>query len=180
MRCTQQFSLPLQRDFADLVDLIQSTLAHIADGICHALKVRVETILNTGSDLISLYAISNLMRFYENIINQVCSGFEEYFSGIYLHHKFHSKIVRGGQLEACIANLQKYSEETYLNVLTVQVKSLLHGPAGSHMGLEPPQTTLVPPQNVARLLSVLKEILSVASMVESRQTDIIKASHYNI
>lgn len=116
----------------------------------------METILNSGVDLITLYAISNLIRFYENIINQ---------------------IVKGGQLEECILGLHSYSENAYLNALSAQVKTLLQGPPGSHMGLEPPQTSLIPPQNVARLLSVLKEILSVASMVESRQTDIIKVIH---
>lgn len=89
---------------------------------------------------------------------------------------FFLQIVKGGQLEECISNLERYSEDTYLNALSAQVKSLLQGPPGFHMGLEPPQTTLVPPPNVARLLSVLKEILSVASMVESRQTDIIKVN----
>lgn len=75
-----------------------------------------------------------------------------------------------------MSNLQSFSEVTYLNSLTAQVKTLLQGPPGSHMGLEPPHTNLLPPQNVARLLSILKEILSVASMVESRQVDIIKVS----
>lgn len=84
------------------------------------------------------------------------------------------QIVKGGQLEECISDVQKYSEDTYLSALSVQVETFLQGLPGSHMGLEPPQTNLVPPQNVARLLSVLKEILSVASMVESRRTDIIK------
>lgn len=55
----------------DLSDQIQAALAHISDGVCHALKVRVETILNACSDLITLYAVSNLIRFYQNILNQV-------------------------------------------------------------------------------------------------------------
>lgn len=42
------------------------------------------------------------------------------------------------------------------------------------MGLEPPNNDLIPSHSVTRLLSILKEILSVASMVESRQTDIMK------
>lgn len=60
-----------ENSFPDLVEQISTALAHIADGICHALKVRVETILNSSSDLITLYATSNLIRFYQNIINQV-------------------------------------------------------------------------------------------------------------
>ena len=50
---------------------MQIALAQISDGICHPLKVGVETILNSEKDLITLYAVSNLMRFYQNIINNV-------------------------------------------------------------------------------------------------------------
>lgn len=71
--------------FADLSDQIQAALAHISDGICHALKVRVETILNAGTDLITLYAVSNLIRFYQNIINQV--------SNIYVLKYIHTYIL---------------------------------------------------------------------------------------
>lgn len=60
-----------QCDKHDLTDQIQSALGHISDGICHPLKVRVETILNSEKDLIILYALANLMRFYQNIINNV-------------------------------------------------------------------------------------------------------------
>lgn len=42
------------------------------------------------------------------------------------------------------------------------------------MGLEPPQRDLVPPSSVGRLLNILKEILSVATMVDGRQSDITK------
>lgn len=62
----------------------------------------------------------------------------------------------------------------YLKVLSTQVKELLQGPPGTSIGLEPPQNDLVPPQSVGKLLNILKEILSVASMVESRQADISK------
>jgi conserved oligomeric Golgi complex subunit 6 len=57
--------------FVDLTDQIQTALSHISDGICHPLKVRVETIFNSEKDLIVLYAVANLMRFYQNIINNV-------------------------------------------------------------------------------------------------------------
>lgn len=58
---------------ADLTDQIQTALSHMSDGICHPLKVRVETIFNSEKDLIVLYAVANLMRFYQNIINNVRS-----------------------------------------------------------------------------------------------------------
>lgn len=58
-------------DKNDLTEQIQHALAHISDGICHPLKIRVETILTAEQDLIVLYAVSNLMRFYQNIIKNV-------------------------------------------------------------------------------------------------------------
>lgn len=58
-------------DRNDLTEQLQLALAHISDGICHPLKIRVETILTAEQDLIVLYAVSNLMRFYQNIIKNV-------------------------------------------------------------------------------------------------------------
>lgn len=85
------------------------------------------------------------------------------------------QIVKGGALEDCIINLQLFSESTYLKSLSQQVRELLHGQPNTNMiGLEPPNNDLTPSHSVIRLLSILKEILSVASMVESRQADITK------
>lgn len=139
-------------DKNDLSDQIQAAVAHVTDGVCHALKVRVETILNASHDLIILYSVSNLIRFYQAILGQ---------------------IVRGGALEECLVNLHAYSETNYLKVLTTNVKDLLQKPNGTSME-PPPSNDLVPSQSVTQLLRILKEILSVASMVESRQTDITK------
>lgn len=96
------------------------------------------------------------MRFYQNIINNV---------------------IKGGNLEECLVNLQSFSEHSYLNSLGQQVRQLLQGPPGTNIGLEPPQSDLIPPQSVAKLLTILKEMLSVASMVESRQNDIAKVMY---
>lgn len=140
-------------DKNDLSEQIQNALANIADGVCHPLKIRVETILNSEKDTIILFAISNLLRFYQNIINYV---------------------VKGGNLEQCLIELRGHSEQSYLNALSAQVRSILQRPTTQSMGLDPPQRDLVPPPSVGKLLNILKEILSVASMVEGRQSDITK------
>lgn len=132
---------------------MQNALAYIADGVCHPLKVRVETILNSEKDTIVLFAISNLLRFYQQIMKQV---------------------VQGGSLEQCLTDLQKSSEEIYLNSLSNQVRQILQKNAMSGTGLEPPQRDLVPPSSLGSLLNLLKEILSVATMVDGRQSDITK------
>lgn len=74
-------SIPIERenlllllkdcDKNDLSEQSQVALTHIADGVCHALKVRVETILNGCTDVITLYSVSNLIRFYQTILKQV-------------------------------------------------------------------------------------------------------------
>ncbi|EDV36697.2 uncharacterized protein Dana_GF11818, partial [Drosophila ananassae] len=141
-------------DKQDISDQLQSALGYIADGVCHPLKVRVETILQAEKDTIVLFTISNLLRFYQQIMRQV---------------------VQGGSLEECLVELQKSSEQIYLGALAAQVRSVLQRPSGgSGLALEPPQRDLVPPPSVARLLNILKEILSVATMVDGRQADITK------
>uniref|UniRef100_A0A182LWZ2 Conserved oligomeric Golgi complex subunit 6 n=1 Tax=Anopheles culicifacies TaxID=139723 RepID=A0A182LWZ2_9DIPT len=140
-------------DKEDIYEQIQMAMINLSDGVCHPLRVRVETILNAEKDTIILYSIFNLIKFYQNMING---------------------IVKGGQLENCMADMQLFSETTYLNSLTFQVKQLLQGPNENRIGLEPPQTDLVPSPSVGRLLNLLKEILSVASMVAGSQTDIVK------
>lgn len=61
-------------DKNDLSEQTQAALTHIADGVCHALKIRIETILNGCTDIIILYSVSNLIRFYQTILKQViCS-----------------------------------------------------------------------------------------------------------
>ncbi|XP_053675428.1 conserved oligomeric Golgi complex subunit 6 [Anopheles nili] len=140
-------------DKEDISEQIQSAMINVSDGVCHPLRVRVETILNAEKDTIILYSIFNLIKFYQNMING---------------------IVRGGQLEQCLADLQLFSETMYLNSLAFQVKHILQGPNENRIGLEPPQTDLVPSPSVGRLLNLLKEILSVASMVAGSKTDIVK------
>lgn len=135
-------------------DAIQETLASICDGVCHPLKLRIEIVLNSNASTSDrhtfvLYAVANLIRFYESVLNEV---------------------VRGGQLEEVLRDLQAASEQAYLNALAAQVKAYLSG------GLEPPNNDLIPSRNVSRSLALLKEILGVANMTTSsvRQSDIAK------
>lgn len=65
------FYFELKFFFLDISEQIQTALANISDGVCHPLKVRVETILNSEKQTIVLYSVSNLIRFYQNIINHV-------------------------------------------------------------------------------------------------------------
>lgn len=135
-------------DKNDLTDIINAALVNIADGVPHTLRVRVDAVLNSVHDTIVLYSIANLIRFYYNIITSMVKG--------------------KGQLEQCLMDVQQVSETFYLNSLTQQVRDILN----HHHDLQ--QADLAPPPSVRRLLTMLKELLSVANMVEGRQQDITK------
>lgn len=135
-------------DKNDVIDTINGALVNIADGVCHTLRVRIDAVLNTVNDTIVLYSIANLIRFYHNIITSMVKG--------------------GGQLEQCLIEVQQVSETFYLNSLTQQVRDIL----GHHNNLQP--ADLAPPPSVRKLLTMLKELMSVANMVEGRQQDITK------
>jgi hypothetical protein len=59
--------------YIDISDILHQALSNITDGVCHTLKVRIEKVLNTESDPITLYSISNLIRFYHSTLLQVLS-----------------------------------------------------------------------------------------------------------
>lgn len=134
-------------DKFDITETINSALQNIADGICHTLRVRIEAVLNSVNDTIALYSIANVIRFYWSII---------------------TSIVKGGQLEQLLMDIQQVSEQFYMNSLTQRVRDILNEPHDLQ------RADLAPPASVRRLLSMLKELLSVANMVEGRQQDIVK------
>lgn len=161
--------------FSDLSDQIQNALSIIVDGVCHPLKVRVETILNSEKNTIILFAISNLLRFYDNIISQVIQENTKKKKKILFINiqNLVFQVIKSGNLKQCLKDLQKYSESVYLNALSAQVKSLLQHPSQSiNNGLELSQRDLIPLPSVGKLLNLLKEMLSVVSMIEGRQSDI--------
>jgi len=73
-----------------------------------------------------------------------------------------------GQLAECLAELQTLSETTFQNQLNAQVREILaHNHQKSH------SQDLSAPPAVRRLLQVLRELLSCASMVDERQQEIL-------
>ncbi|CAG9810797.1 unnamed protein product [Chironomus riparius] len=135
-------------DKNDLTEVIDGALANIADGVAHPLRVRIDTVLNTVNDTIVLYSIANLVRFYYNIIRGM---------------------VKTGQLENTLNEVQRISEQFYLNSLTQNVRDILN----TQQDLKQSDMLIAPPA-VKRLLNMLKELLNVANMVEGRQQDIQK------
>lgn len=57
----------------DVTEQIQQALSNITEGVYHPLKVRVEHILAVDAGATVLYSITNLVRFYQQVIGQVHS-----------------------------------------------------------------------------------------------------------
>lgn len=134
-------------DKTDVTEQIQQTLANITEGVCHPLKVRVEHILAGEVGATVLYSITNLIRFYQQVIEQVVSG---------------------SMLLTTLEELQELSQQTFLLALQSQVKQQLNE------RIETPPSDLSPSPGVSQLLNLLREVLSVGSVAEGRQQDLVK------
>ncbi|KAK4876961.1 hypothetical protein RN001_009467 [Aquatica leii] len=133
----------------DLTELLCDALASICEGICHPLKIRVDKILNTSTQSSTLYAITNLIRYYKKAIG---------------------KVSKGGLLEVTLTELQEKSEQVFLLALQQQVSNAL-------VRVETPPRDLSPTPAISHLLAVLRDMLSTASMSEGRETDMGKIVH---
>ncbi|KAG8297636.1 Golgi transport complex subunit 6 [Homalodisca vitripennis] len=131
----------------DVSEEIQQALSNISEGVCHPLQVRVDQILTTDNSVISLYHVSNLLRFYLQTFNQV---------------------VPGSTLESTLSELYSNSEKAFLSTLQNQVKQQLLE------RVEAPPADLSPSPGIPHLLSLLRDIISIASVAEGRQDDINK------
>ncbi|KAK5642430.1 hypothetical protein RI129_008597 [Pyrocoelia pectoralis] len=130
----------------DISELLTNALASICEGICHPLKIRIDKILNASTQSSSLYAITNLIRYYK---------------------KSMGKVSEGGLLALTLSDLQEKSEQIFLLALQQQVANAL-------VRVETPPRDLSPTPAISHLLAVLRDMLSTASMSEGRETDMGK------
>lgn len=77
-------------------------------------------------------------------------------------------MVPGSLLQSVLEELQELCEQTFLLAIQSQVKQQL----SQH--LEAPPSDLSPLSSVSHLLNLLQEVLSVSSVGERRQQDVIK------
>lgn len=131
----------------DLSDQIKQSLSNITDGLCHPLKSRIENVISIDIPAALLYSITTLLRFYHMIIQQV---------------------IPDSTLDSTLTDLLTLSEKSFLNRLQKETRIALGERA------EPPGNDLVPAPSVSRLLSLLNEILSVVSIAEDREKDMLQ------
>nr|CAD7586319.1 unnamed protein product [Timema genevievae] len=134
----------------DVSEHIQQTLSNITEGVCHPLRVRMEQILTFEVGPIVLYGVTNLARFYKQVIVQV---------------------VGASLLESTLIDLEKLCYQTFLLALESQVKRELSEK------VEAPPSDLSPSPRVSQLINLLKEVLAVATMNQGRQHDIVQLAN---
>lgn len=133
--------------FADVSDQVKQALSNITEGLCHPLKSRVEHVISTEAPATVLYSVTTLIRFYRAITEQV---------------------IPDSILDQTLSDLLALSEKSFLSRLQRETRIALGERA------EPPGNDLIPAPSVSRLLSLLNEILSVASIAEDREKDMLQ------
>lgn len=126
---------------------MKQSLSNITEGLCHPLKSRIEHIASMDAPATVLYSITTLLRFYREIIQHA---------------------IPDSTLESTLADLLILSEKSFLSRLQRETRTALGERA------EPPGNDLIPTPSVSRLLSLLNEILSVASIAEGRERDMLQ------
>lgn len=126
---------------------IKDSLGIIMDGVCRALKIRVEQVLVSQHDTI-LYKISNLIKFYEYTIR--------------------NRINETSELISTLSEMYTLSYKMFLNSLNIHATRLLEK-------TEPPGYDLMPNSDFRQTLALIKEIFdsynnSVVSL-ESKKND---------
>ena len=94
-----------------------------------------------------LYSVMTLIRFYRATLNAV---------------------IYESVLDVSLGDLLELSEKSFVSRLQRETRVALGEKA------EPPGTDLVPAPSVSRLLSLLNEVLSVASIAEDREKDMLQ------
>ncbi|KAG5315402.1 COG6 protein, partial [Pseudoatta argentina] len=134
-------------DKTDVSDQVKQALSNITEGLCHPLKSRIEHVISTEAPATVLYSITTLIRFYRAITEQV---------------------IPDSVLDQTLLDLLALSEKSFLSRLQRETRIALGERA------EPPGSDLIPAPSVSRLLSLLNEILSVASIAEDREKDMLQ------
>ncbi|XP_026461310.1 LOW QUALITY PROTEIN: conserved oligomeric Golgi complex subunit 6-like [Ctenocephalides felis] len=133
-------------DNNDMSEHTQSALCHIVDGVCHPLKIRIQKIISSEKQTGVLYSVTSVIRFYQNLMKNSISG---------------------GVLDATLTELIEQSEKAYM----ASLQELVNEQLKAGINNSAPPNDLSPSQNVIKLMSTLKEILSVAAITEAKEGD---------
>ncbi|KAF4531926.1 hypothetical protein B566_EDAN000955 [Ephemera danica] len=131
-------------DQTQMGEQVKQAMSNITEGVCPPLRVRIDQILATDVEATILYAITNLLRFYQKVIGEV---------------------VNGGLLDITLGELHQASFGAFILALQAQVRRL-----GER--IEPPPAELSPALGVTRMLSLLRDVLAATTVAEQRKQDV--------
>ncbi|CAH0391613.1 unnamed protein product [Bemisia tabaci] len=126
---------------------IDEALSNITEGVCNPLQVRLETVIQQETSPSNLYSVISLLKFYHNII---------------------SSVIPGSVLESVFIEQTSACRKQFFSLLEDIVAKMLQD------RVEAPPSNLTPAPGVLHLLALLRQVLSVASVTENRQVDIVK------
>ncbi|BFZ10927.1 hypothetical protein BsWGS_13966 [Bradybaena similaris] len=126
---------------------MDEVLGHIAEGVCTPFKVRVEQVLVSEQDPVTLYKLDNLLKFYHHTISQI--------------------IIADASLMVTIAEIQDLSHRMFFNSLTSHANKLLDK-------VELPPGDLGATASLTQTLQLLRDVLachdaSVVPLDDKRQ-----------
>ncbi|WAR24954.1 COG6-like protein [Mya arenaria] len=113
-------------------DTIQDTLGHITEGVCRPFKVRVEQVLVSEQDAVTLYRLNNILKFYHHTIQQIVNP--------------------EAALLGTIIEIQDLSHRMFFNSLTCHANKLLDK-------VELPPADLAATASLTQTLGLLKDVL---------------------
>ncbi|XP_071081994.1 conserved oligomeric Golgi complex subunit 6-like [Haliotis cracherodii] len=113
--------------------LIEDILGHVSEGICRPFKVRVEQVLLSEQDAVTLYKLDNLLKFYHYTIGQI--------------------ITSEAALLSTIMDIQDLSHRMFFNSLTCNANKLLDK-------VELPPSDLGSTASLTQTLQLLRDVLA--------------------
>ncbi|ESO91200.1 hypothetical protein LOTGIDRAFT_209569 [Lottia gigantea] len=112
---------------------IEDVLGHITEGVCRPFKVRVEQVLVSEQDAVTLYKLDNLLKFYHNTIRQI--------------------VNKEAALLSTLSEIQGLSHRMFFNSLTCNANKLLDR-------VELPPSDLGPTSSLTQSLQLLRDVLA--------------------
>ncbi|UJR20606.1 hypothetical protein I4U23_023731 [Adineta vaga] len=136
------------KDWNDLQKTIQTLLGFITEGLCRPLRVRLEQVLVSQHEPVTLYKLTNLLKFYEATIKQL--------------------LPTDCQLSLVLDEVSNLSSKMFLNALNAKATRLIEK-------VDIPTNDLNLSDELRRTLALLRDILEThsTSMIpfESKRTD---------
>lgn len=134
----------------ELENEIQVALAHITEGLCRPLKVRVEQVLITSEQgAVTLFKLGSVLKFYMHTIQQV--------------------IKTEAALLITLEEMHTLSQKMFYNSLNCHCGKILEK-------IEMPPADLGPPEALKQTLTLLREVLSCQDAclvsIDDRQKDV--------